>query len=52
MTAMQTVRAGGKWEAAGFLLILFGGALCFASGLLGGLTIAAGFVVFIIGRFM
>lgn len=50
MTEVQ--RRGGKFEAAGFVLILLGGALCLASGALGVLTIVIGFCVFLVGRFM
>ena len=48
----QTQRKGGKYEGIGFLLILGGIAVCFASGALGGALILVGFVVFLIGRFM
>ena len=55
----QTQRRGGKFEAVGFVLILLGMAGCFsaaaigATGLvLGSLLSVAGFVVFLVGRFM
>lgn len=50
--AVQVQRKGGKYEGAGFLLILAGIATCIVSGGLGGLLIFVGFVVFLIGRFM
>ena len=50
--AVQVQRKGGKYEGIGFLLILAGTGLCFANGALGGVVIAIGFVVFIIGRCM
>ena len=50
--AVQTRRKGGKYEGVGFLLILVGIGACFASGVLGGVLILAGFVLFLIGRFM
>ncbi len=50
--AIQTQRKGGKYEAAGTLLIFVGIITCFASAVLGGLLVLGGFVVFIVGRFM
>lgn len=50
--AVQTQRKGGKYEAIGFLLIVAGLATCFASFEVGGLLMCAGFVVFLVGRFM
>lgn len=50
-----TKRAGGKWEAAGFLLILagfFAPATQTKAGIvIGMLMLPVGFVVFLIGRF-
>lgn len=50
--AVQTQRKGGKYEGAGFLLILAGIGMCFASGAVGSILIFFGFVVFLIGRCM
>jgi hypothetical protein len=45
-------RAGGKWEAAGFLLIVAGLVAAIAGqGGLGAAGMIGGFVVFVIGRF-
>lgn len=50
--AVTTKRAGGKWEAAGFLLIVIG-ILCVFGGKYDatGFLFAVGFIVFLIGRF-
>lgn len=50
--AVQTQRKGGKYEGIGFVLIVGGMFACFASGVLGGVLILVGFIVFLIGRFM
>jgi len=50
--SVQTRRKGGKYEGIGFLLIVGGMFACFASGVLGGLLILIGFIIFLIGRFM
>jgi len=50
--AVQTKRKGGKYEGIGFLLILAGMGACFVSGVVGGILIFVGFVIFLIGRFM
>jgi hypothetical protein len=49
---VQTQRRGGKYEGVGFLMIIAGMRLCFANGVLGGITVLLGFIVFLIGRFM
>ena len=57
---VQTRRKGGKYEAAGFGLIILGMCLFFASYPLnafwmtpvGGLFFVGGFIVFLVGRFM
>jgi hypothetical protein len=50
--AVQVQRKGGKYEFAGFLLILVGMAACYISATLGATSITIGFVIFLIGRFM
>ena len=50
--AVQTTRKGGKYEGVGFLLIVAGIFVCFASGGLGAVLILVGFIVFLIGRFL
>ncbi len=50
--AVQTQRKGGKYEAAGFVLIVVGIVVCFVSSVVGGLLIFVGFATFIAGRFM
>ncbi|MCR4320178.1 MAG: hypothetical protein NUV74_07585 [Candidatus Brocadiaceae bacterium] len=50
--AVQTQRKGRKYEAGGFVLILIGIFVCFASAGIGALMIFAGFGLFIAGRFM
>ena len=50
--AVQTQRKGGKYEGVGFLIMLVGIGLCFVIPGLGGITIAVGFIIFLIGRFM
>ncbi|NUM36675.1 MAG: zinc-ribbon domain-containing protein [Candidatus Brocadiae bacterium] len=48
----KVTRTGAKWEGIGFILIIVGMIMAMASqGGFGGLLIAVGFVVFIIGRF-
>lgn len=60
--ALEIQRRGGKFEAAGFILILLGMAGCFGSALLGegaflfglgsgAVLFAAGLITFLIGRF-
>ena len=49
---VETRRAGGKWEPAGFLLIVAGIVLLFINGTLGGIVVLLGFIVFLAGRFM
>lgn len=44
-------RAGGKWEAAGFVLIMIGLITMMAGSGWGGALLGAGFVVFLVGRF-
>jgi uncharacterized membrane protein YvbJ len=49
---IKVTRTGAKWEGIGFVLIIVGMIMAMASqGGFGGLLIAVGFVVFIIGRF-
>lgn len=54
--AARMTRAGGAWEALGLVLIVVGLIMSMAAsgslGTLGGVLLASGFVVFIIGRFM
>lgn len=51
--AFLTQRRGGRYEAAGFVLILLGSAVAgWYSGGLGGIIIAIGFITFLFGRFM
>lgn len=49
----KVTRTGAKWEGIGFILIIVGMimAAMASQGGFGGLLIAVGFVVFIIGRF-
>jgi DNA-directed RNA polymerase subunit RPC12/RpoP len=49
----KVTRTGAKWEGIGFALILIGIITAIAAnGALGGILAFAGFVVFIIGRFL
>jgi hypothetical protein len=45
-------RAGAAWEGAGFVTLLIGVAACFAVPPLGGMMLLAGFLVFLVGRFL
>ena len=48
----KVTRTGAKWEGIGFVLILVGLIMAIAAkSAFGGLLMAVGFVVFIIGRF-
>jgi hypothetical protein len=48
-----TKRRGGTYEAAGFVIVVVGLLLLFTGWpLLGGLISVAGFIVFLVGRFM
>ena len=47
----SVVRSGGKYEGVGFLLIVIGMFMMIAGQAGGGIAIAVGFVVFLIGRF-
>lgn len=49
---MEATRRGGKREAAGFIMILIGFLFMFSSPIYGGLLMAIGFMVFLVGRFM
>jgi len=48
---MEITRAGSKWEAIGFILIIIGLVLAIPGQGFGYFLISVGFVVFIIGRF-
>lgn len=52
----SVTRTGAKWEGLGFILIIAGMLAAMASdgivGTVGGVSVAAGFVVFLIGRFL
>ena len=51
-THARVTRTGAKWEGIGFLLIAGGVITLIAgAGALGGIAIAVGFVVFLVGRF-
>jgi hypothetical protein len=49
---VTTRRIGGKYEAVGFVLILFGFIFLLVSPIVGSLMLFIGFVIFLIGRFM
>jgi hypothetical protein len=52
MGTVEITRRGGKYEAAGFFIIIGGMGVCLASGALGAMLMAVGFAVFLVGRFM
>lgn len=47
----QVTRTGGKWEGIGFILIVIGLFMAVAGQGFGGLLMAGGFMIFIVGRF-
>jgi len=47
----KVTRTGAKWEGMGFILIVIGLIMAIAGQGVGGLLMAVGFVVFIVGRF-
>ena len=47
----KVTRTGAKWEGMGFILIVIGLIMAIAGQGFGGLFMAVGFVVFIVGRF-
>lgn len=47
----NVTRTGAKWEGIGFVMIIFGMISAMAGAEFGGVLLAIGFVVFLIGRF-